>query len=225
MRAICRVAVLILAVWPADAGDITVQVKITRRLTKKSVAPAVYNLRGAAAASAAPQPELVNEFDRTVVMLTGKKPAPAEPQTITIEHRGGRFEPDLAVIPVGSTVWFPNADPIFHNVFSLSRSQQFDLGFYPQSKSKSVTFAHAGIVQVYCHIHANMYAAIVVTDSPWYGKPAADGDISWSNVPAGHYRVSAWHKVAGLYQAEVDVPANGKVQVTIHVPLDSERRP
>lgn len=227
MRAVCKVAALavLLAVSTAVAGDVTVYVKITRRLTKKSVAPTVYNLRGTAAASAAPQPELVNEFDHTLVILAGKGRTTAAPETITIEQRDSRFEPDLAVIPVGSTVRFPNADAIFHNVFSLSRAQQFDLGFYPKSQSRSVKFEHPGIVQVYCHIHANMYAAIVVTDSPWYGKPGVDGSVSWSNVPEGHYRVSAWHKVAGLYQGEVDVPANGTAQVTIHVPLDAERRP
>jgi plastocyanin len=225
MRAVCKIAGLILIVWPAVAGDVTVQVQITRRLTKKSVAPTVYNLRGAAAGGQAPQPEPVNEFDRTVVMLAGKKPAPLDPQTITIEQRDSHFEPDLAVVPVGSTARFPNADPIFHNVFSLSRAQPFDLGFYPKSQSKSVKFDRPGIVQVYCHIHANMYAAIVVTDTPWYGRPGKGGDISFANVPEGHYKVSAWHKVAGLYRAEVDVPANGRAMVTIRVPLDSERQP
>ena len=194
--AVWRVPALVLLVWPASAGDVTVHVNITRRLTRKSVAPAVYNLRGTAA-TAAPEPDPVNGFDRTVVMLAGKTPCPAPPETVTIEQRDSRFVPDLVVIPVGSTVRLPNEDATFHNVFSLSRTQPFDLGFYPKSQSRSVKFAHAGVVQVYCHIHANMYAAIVVTDSPWYGKPGKDGRIAFADIPRGHYRVSAWHTVAG----------------------------
>jgi hypothetical protein len=110
-------------------------------------------------------------------------------------------------------------------VFSLSKTQPFDLGFYPKGQSRTVKFNHPGIVQVYCHIHANMYAAIIVTSSPWYGKPSGDGSFSWNDVPAGHYRLSAWHKIAGLYKTEVDVPESGKVEVSIQVPVDVEPRP
>lgn len=225
MRAVSQIAALMLSVWPAVAGDVTLHIHITKRLTKKVVAPTVYDLRGTAPGVIPAAPDLLNELDRTVVMLSGKVPTPQNPQTITIEQRNSQFEPDLAVIPVGSTVEFPNDDPIFHNVFSLSHAKEFDLGYYPRSKSKSVKFDRAGIVQVYCHIHANMYAALVITDSPWYGKPGADGTVSFQNVPAGHYRASAWHKVAGLYQAAIDVPATGNIQADIYVPLDTERRP
>jgi len=224
MRRVYTVATLILWVWPAAAGDVTVCVHITRRLTKKAVAPAVYDLRGAAPAPLDGAEPAVNELDRTVVMLVGKTPTPGEPQTLTIEQRNSRFEPDLAVVPVGSTVEFPNADPIFHNVFSLSTAQSFDLGFYPKGKSRSVKFDRPGVVQVYCHIHANMYAAIVVTDSPWYGKPGADGEVLLKDVPAGHYRAEAWHKIAGLCRAEVDVPAAGAAQVDIQVPLTERKQ-
>ena len=83
----------------------------------------------------------------------------------------------------------------------------------------------AGIVQVYCHIHANMYAAIVVTASDWFAKPSADGGFSFSDVPAGHYRIIAWRKIAGLHKVEVDVPDTGNANVTIRVPADVESRP
>jgi len=225
MSAGYKIAALMLSVWPAIAGDLNLHVHITRRLTKKTVAPTVYDLRGAASLSTAAVSEAVNEFDRTVVMLSGKAPIPVEPQTITIEQRNNHFEPDLAVIPAGSTARFPNFDPIFHNVFSLSHAQQFDLGFYPKGQSVPIKFDHPGVVQVYCHIHANMYAAIVVTDSPWYGKPDADGAITWKGIAPGHYRAEAWHRTAGMYSAEVDVPASGKAQADIWVPLDTERRP
>ena len=224
MRALYKIAALMLLVWPADAGDVTVYVHITRRLTKKAVAPMIYDLRGAAPVPATGAEPPFSELDRTIVMLVGQNPAPAHPETITIEQRNSRFEPELAVIPVGSSVQFPNSDPIFHNVFSLSSAQHFDLGFYPKGQTKTVKFDHAGVVQVYCHIHSNMYAAIVVTDTPWYGKPAPDGTVVLKGVPAGHYRAEAWHKIAGLCKAEVDVLPTGTAEVHIQVPL-TERKP
>src|SRR5579864_9269030 len=151
MRGLYLVAGLLIGVVGALAGDITGEVIITKRLGRKTVAPGVYDLRGT-----------------------------APPRTVQIDQRNSRFEPDLVVIPVGSTVEFPNDDAIFHNVFSLSGAQPFDLGYYPKSESRTVKFNHAGIVQVYCHIHANMYAAIVVTASPWHGRPMADGAFSWT---------------------------------------------
>ena len=224
MRGRYKVAALMLLVWPAVAGDVTVYVHITKRLTKKVVAPVVYDLRGERPTPAADVDPPINDMERTVVMLVGTNPAPRAPETIVIEQRDSHFEPDLAILPVGSTVQFPNTDPIFHNVFSLSGAQPFDLGFYARGQSRTVKFDHAGVVQVYCHIHANMYAAIVVTDSPWYGKPGADGQVVLKGVPAGHYREQAWHKIAGLCKAEVDVPASGMAEVHIQVPL-TERRP
>ncbi len=224
MHSVYKVAALMLLVWPAGAGDVTVYVHITRRLTKKAVAPMVYDLRGAAPVPAAGAELPINELERTVVMLVGKISTPAQPESITIEQRNSRFEPELAVVPVGSTAQFPNSDPIFHNVFSLSGASPFDLGFYPKGQSKSVKLDRAGVVQVYCHIHANMYAAIVVTDSPWYGRPTPDGTVILKDVPPGHYQAEAWHKIAGLCKAEVDVPVSGMAQVHIQVPL-TERKP
>ena len=203
------------------AGDITGHAVITRRLSKKAIAPANYSLRGTPVPAAAGDQDPLSEFDRMVVILEGVKSAPKRPETLTIEQRNARFEPDLVVLPIGSTVQFPNSDPIFHNVFSLSHAQSFDLGFYPKGQTRSVKFNREGIVQVYCHIHANMYAAIVVTSSPWYMKPSGDGAFAWNNVPAGHYRVTVWHKVAGTFRSEVDVPESGTAEVVVRVPVDT----
>jgi plastocyanin len=224
MRAVYKVAGLMLLVWPAIAGDVTIYVDITRKLTRKAVAPMVYDLRGAVPTPSNSAELPINELDRTVVMLMGKNPAPAAPETITLEQRNSHFEPELAVVPVGSTVEFPNGDPIFHNVFSLSGSQPFDLGFYPKGQSRSVKFDRPGVVQVYCHIHANMYAAIVVTDSPWYGRPSGDGTVTLRGVPPGRYKAEAWHKIAGLCKAEVDVPVTGAAVVHIQVPLTERKQ-
>src|SRR5206468_462262 len=131
------VAALSLVAVQVFAGDLNGRLVITKQLTRKRVSAAVYNLRGAALPAGPSSAEPVNEFERIVVMLDAKGLPPSEPETIVMEQRNGRFEPDLAVIPVGSKVEFPNADPIFHNVFSLSGTQHFDLGYYPRGQSRT----------------------------------------------------------------------------------------
>lgn len=224
-RQLARLAVAALATAPLIfAGDVTARIIITKRLTRKVVTPAPYDLRGAASLPSSAPSGIETEFDRTVVLLEGGPNTVKSPITVTVNQTGSRFDPEMLVIPVGSTVQFPNLDPIFHNVFSLSGAKSFDLGYYPQGKSKAVKFERPGMVQVYCHIHSNMYANIVVTDSLWFDKPTFDkglqeGLVHFSQVPAGHYKAVAWHKVAGYYHAEIDVPQNGTATVTLHVPL------
>ena len=220
MKLLCPVACLFWMVVNAFAGDVTGHAIITKRLTKRALSPIVYNLRGTAAPAAPRDTDPLNEFDRMVVILEGGKLRPPPGVAAVLNQQGSRFDPELIVVPMGSTVQFPNLDPIFHNVFSLSKAHKFDLGYYPQGQSRTVKFNDPGVVQVFCHIHANMYAAIVVTDSPWYVKPSADGSFSFSNVPAGRYRLTAWHKIAGYHKVDVVVPESGSVDVNIRVPVD-----
>jgi Protein of unknown function (DUF2012) len=226
MRLVYPVSALLLIASAALASDVHGHALVTRRLTKKALSPIVYSLRGTATPLAPVESAPVNEFDRMVVFLEPDKDArrypPKPPVTEILNQQGARFDPDLILVPVGSTVQFPNSDPIFHNVFSLSKAQPFDLGYYPQGQSRTVKFNNPGIVQVYCHIHANMYAAIVVTASPWFQKPAPDGSFSFSDVPAGRYRLTAWHKIAGFHKVNIDVPETGSAEVTIRVPVDTE---
>jgi plastocyanin len=227
MKLVYPVSGLLLLTLPGLAADVHGHAVITRRLSKRALSPIVYNLRGTATPVAPQDSEPVNEFDRMVVILEPSKEAqqvPSKPPVTTmLNQQGARFEPDLIVVPVGSTVEFPNSDPIFHNVFSLSKAQPFDLGYYPQGQSRTVKFNNPGVVQVYCHIHANMYAAIVVTSSPWFEKPSQDGSFSFSGVPAGRYRLTAWHKVTGLHKVDIQVPETGSAEVTIRVPVDTEQ--
>jgi plastocyanin len=227
MKFVCPVSCLLLLALQAQAGDVHGVALVTKRLSKKALSPIVYNLRGTAAPVSARDLEPVNEFDRMVVILEAEKDgprlSPKPPVTETLDQKGARFDPDLVIVPVGSTFEFPNSDPIFHNVFSLSKAQPFDLGYYPQGQRRTVKFNNPGVVQVYCHIHANMYAAIVVTASPWFQKPSPDGSFSFSDVPAGRYRLTAWHKIAGPHKVNVQVPETGSVDVTIRVPVDAEQ--
>ena len=124
------------------------------------------------------------------------------------------------IISPGSKVNFPNLDPIFHNIFSLSRTQPFDLGYYAEGKSHEAVFSRQGVVQVYCHVHPEMYGVIVVTSSRWTAKPAADGTFSWSDVPPGKYRVVVWQRSAGLIHKTISVPESGFVEVKFNLPED-----
>ena len=133
--------------------------------------------------------------------------------------------PDLVVVPVGSTVSFPNMDPIFHNIYSLSKPKAFDLGSYDKGETRKVTFPKAGIVDVYCHLHPNMAATIVVTPNRWYARPDRTGQYRIADVPPGQYTVVAWHKSAGFFRKTI-VVGNGQDGVAdFLIPLEADAKP
>ena len=146
MKLLGPISGLLLLALNAAAGNVAGHAVVTKRLTKKALSPIVYNLRGTAAPVAAQESAVVNEFDRMAVILEGANASPQPPVTAVLNQQGSRFDPELIVVPVGSTVQFPNSDPIFHNVFSLSKARKFDLGYYPQGQSRTVKFDRAGVV-------------------------------------------------------------------------------
>jgi len=107
-------------------------------------------------------------------------------------QRDKAFVPRLIAVSKGSTVDFPNEDKFFHNVFSLSEGNTFDLGLYRAGESKSVTFEKTGVVDVYCNIHPNMWAQILVLDNPFFTTSTKDGSFELAKVPPGTYKVAAW---------------------------------
>ncbi len=107
------------------------------------------------------------------------------------------FEPHVLGVPVGATIDFPNADLVYHNVFSYSKPKKFDLGYYGKGKSKSVTFDKPGIVQVFCDIHSTMSAYVLVVDSPFVVQPDENGDYVIPDVPSGNYTLKVWHPDLG----------------------------
>jgi len=121
------------------------------------------------------------------------------------------FVPFILPVQTGTTVDFPNLDPLYHNVFSYSRARRFDLGRYDEGKSKSVTFDEPGVVDVFCEIHDNMHAYILVLDSPWFARVAADGSYSLE-VPAGSYKVFAWIPSRNSEPVEVKLDQNSSGQ-------------
>jgi plastocyanin len=205
------------------AADIEGNVVIKRKLTKRKVTPAAgFYDRGVAVDLRSDKGEdpLAFERSRVVVYLDGE--LPSKPLTATLEQKNRQFFPDTLVIPAGSTVSFPNLDPIFHNVFSLSKVKAFDLGNYSKDHPRSVTFSKPGIVFVNCHLHPNMTAAIVVSPNQWNTKADGAGRFVLPNVPPGNYTIVAWHKAGGTFRQNVKVTENGASEVRFIIPLDEE---
>lgn len=217
---VAAVSCLLLAVSDATAGEIRGRIIINKVLTKKRLALPDYQLRGAAPAPAKPEPA-TDEYSRTIVYLDG--PASETPPStgVKLVQKGTRFSPEILVVPVGSTVSFPNQDPVFHNVFSLSKAKEFDLGYYPSGETRTVRFDKVGVVQVYCHIHRDMSAAILVVPNSTHIHPAKDGSFTITDAPAGPQFVVVWHKSAGFFRKKVEVPSQGPVDVEFSIPVPS----
>ena len=205
---------------PAVAGDVCGVVTITRRLTPRPIPATFYENRGISVATPAESTvTTAEEYARVVVYLDGPGLPPGPAVSAEITQKGRHFEPAIVHVPVGSTVSFPNADPIFHNVFSLSKAKQFDLGYYPEGRTRVVRFEKSGVVQVYCHLHSNMSAAVLVVPSAWHVQPGGDGSFSFTGVPEGRHEVVAWHRSAGAFKRWIDVPAAGSTDIAITIPL------
>jgi plastocyanin len=119
--------------------------------------------------------------------------ARTEPVVRRIGQKDRRFTPALTVIPRGGTVEFPNDDRVFHNVFSLSSTQRFDLGLYRDGDSRSVTFKRPGVIDVYCNIHPEMKARIKVVPNAFHAITDDKGGFRITGVPAGTYTLVAWN--------------------------------
>jgi plastocyanin len=210
---------------PGDQGDITGRVVITKILTKKRVTMPSYQLRGVAVdplklEQSRNNAPLVDELSRVVVYLEASGLDPGTPVTATLTQRNRRFDPEIVVVPARSTVSFPNADPIFHNVFSLSKVKQFDLGYYPAGQTRAVRFDQPGIVHVYCHLHPDMSAAILVLSTALWARPVHDGSFSLPGIPPGTYELVVWHLSAGLFRRRVTVSRGETVAVDFVIPLE-----
>src|SRR5213596_930713 len=136
-----------------------------------------------------PSPDLSS----AVVYLEGARP-PAPPVTVQVAINDKEFVPRVVVVPLGSTVRFPNHDPFDHNVFSASGPDPFDLGQYGRGEAKTWTFRSPGLVRVFCNIHPRMVAFVQVMAGRHFTQPAADGSFEISPVPPGTWVLHAWHE-------------------------------
>lgn len=160
------------------------------------------------------------ELSHVVVFLQGvAPPASLAPTRARIVQEHETFVPRVVAITRGSTVDFPNADPFFHDVFSLSRSATFDLGSYPRGQTRSQQFRRAGLVKVYCHIHSHMSASIMVFDHPYFTIPKPDGSFAIDDVPAGDYKLSAWHERIGESTQAVRIEPGRPSEIHFALPI------
>jgi plastocyanin len=127
--------------------------------------------------------------------VSGSPPV-APPGKAEMIQKGKRFIPHVLAITVGTTVDFPNYDPIFHNAFSNYDGQIFDVGLYPPGTSKSILFRKEGVVRIFCNIHPAMSAVIVVLRSPYFATSSKTGSFTIPNVPPGAYRLHVFHERA-----------------------------
>jgi len=133
------------------------------------------------------------------------------PGTFSVASRSKTLLPHIVAVPLGSTVSFPNEDTITHNLFSVSKPNEFDLGFYKRGTSMTKKFDSPGIVNVYCNVHPDMSAVVHVMSTPYFARVDAQGAWVIAGVVPGTYRLNAWNEIGGSVIADVEVSKKGVV--------------
>ena len=209
-----------------STGSVDGSVTLSRELASRRVRLRIYAEPGKGATPPSQAaPELKDEYANVVVYLEGVKTAASPAKTPAMRQKDERFLPHVLPILQGTTVEFPNDDEIFHNVFSLSGPKKFDLPKYPAGASRSVTFPRTGVVNVFCHIHTDMSAVILVLDNPFFVTPGEDGRFSLPDVPPGEYTIVAWHERIKPVRQKVRIVAGQAASVRFNIPLPPPQTP
>lgn len=157
----------------------------------------------------------VDEVRHVVISLPGTPGGPTTPEVVSLTQRNRQFEPYVLPIYQGTTVEFPNADTIFHSVYSRSECRPFHLPEYPQGQSRRISFPQVGLVELFCAIHPEMNAYITVLDTYFFTQPDEHHRFRLENIPAGRRKLQAWHPRLASRIQMVDVPAQGTVQLKL----------
>ena len=205
-------ALLVAAPQPAAAGVIRGTLRVPRLVSPEGHTP--------------PAPAPASPYDHPphrglasdAVVYVDHVPARAESALAAVRRpraklaqKGMAFVPRVVAIAAGASVDFPNHDPAEHSIFSLSPTRPFDLGTYPRGESRRVEFPKPGLVNVYCDLHSQMEAFILVLPHHGYARPSATGGFRLPELPAGSYVLHVWHPDLGEKSANVRVPATGEV--------------
>jgi len=124
--------------------------------------------------------------------VSNAPPADPKPEHFRLVQKDKSFHPHLLVVPLGSSVDFPNLDPFFHNVFSQFNGKRFDLGLYEEGSNKTVRFDHEGVSYIFCNIHPEMSAVVISLSTPYVGVSSPTGEIELHDVPPGTYEMRVW---------------------------------
>ena len=211
-------------------GRIEGTVVISPALTTRRPQFRIYSDPGAGGApSPAPREPLAAEVRNVILYLEGDSALLAGSADQLASHRRGsisqrdeRFVPHVRAIARGGTIDFPNDDDVFHNVYSLSRTagpSGYDLGRYPKGDSRAQTFTKSGTVQVFCHIHSDMSAIVLVLDNPFFALPDENRRYAIENVPEGEYTIMGWHERIRPVTRRVRVTAGQTSIVDFNIPL------
>ena len=154
----------------------------------------------------------------------GLQPMPSK-TPFEMRTEGKQFSPRALPIPMGSTVRFPNFDPILHNVFSTTGSNSFDLGVYGRGEGRSQTFQSPGLVRVYCNVHHDMVAHILVLDTPHFVRPDGEGRFRLDLPERADGELFVWHERARLWRKPTDTTTPASEALTIELDLSRPRVP
>jgi len=160
-----------------------------------------------------------------VVSLTSAQsaePAPPGP-TLRFVQKNKRFTPHLLAVTPGTQIEFPNQDPFFHDVFSIYRGKPFDLGLYESGAVRKVRFTQPGVSFIFCNIHPEMSAAVVVLRTPHFATTSRDGSFQIAHAPPGKYKLEVWSESVSedelnSQSRELEITAGDTppIQLTLH---------
>jgi plastocyanin len=161
--------------------------------------------------------------DVIVYVVGFSEPAATDKPAAAIAQKGRRFVPDLVAVTVGQSISFPNADSFLHNVFSQTTARKFDLGSFKKGESKDKAFPNPGVIDVYCNIHPEMAATILVLPNTRHTRTGRDGSFAIDGVPAGTWTVFAYaRRVAKPVSARITVVDGQDAKVDLSLARGAE---
>lgn len=148
----------------------------------------------------------------------------ATPATVArLFQKNKQFLPHVLVVTVGTTIEFPNRDPFFHDVFSIYHGKPFDLGLYERGTSRRIALTRPGVSYIFCNIHPEMSAVVMVLQTPYFAVTGSDGGFQIAHLPPGSYRLEVWHELASDSEVaslsrdvEISSGENAAALVTLH---------
>lgn len=162
--------------------------------------------------------------DAIVSLIPYGEHAQVQPGPIVrLVQKNKQFVPRMLAITEGTTVEFPNRDPFFHDVFSIYHGRPFDLGLYESGAARKIAFTKPGVSYIFCNIHPEMSAIIVVLSTPYFAQTNADGSFQIAHLPPGRYKLKIWHEFASPAELsslakDIEVAAGGNTlaAITLH---------